>query len=80
MRDVCSLPFYILLPVHNVDLIARQEVCFLCYYFYMSTYWLMIEQNFALSAKNHESALSLLLLFLLLLSRMLQAESTLPSL
>ena len=28
LRDVCSLPFYILLPVHNVDLIARQEVCF----------------------------------------------------
>ena len=45
LRDVCSLPFYILLPVHNVDLIARQEVCFLCYYFYMSTYWLMIGQD-----------------------------------
>ena len=58
----------------------RPEDWLLCYCFYMSTYWLMIGQDFALSAKNHESALSLLLLFLLLLSRMLQAESTLPSL
>mgnify|MGYP001433890992 FL=1 len=40
----------------------RPEDWLLCYCFYMSTYWLMIGQDFALSAKNHESALSLLLL------------------
>ena len=44
------------------ELFPRPEDWLLCYCFYMSTYWLMIGQDFALSAKNHESALSLLLL------------------